>query len=281
MKLSSATILFSISSASALSVNYLDRLNVEAPSARPANGGGIGSYLDNIGSQEEVPALVTALEQAVPPATPAEPAPSAGDYLSALNDSGNARSLTGAGLTSYLDTMAPNGSSPLSGSGITSYLDTMVPSGSSAAVAPPAALDPAPDASAPAADAPLSNDPPAAGDYLNALNTGTQSTSGAGITSYLDALPPGSRDTGGPGLTGYLEALTPSKQVSGNGPGLSSYVDAVSSDTGVPEEATGSFLESIYSQIMSLPDDGSRKISGDSMAFAKVDGPYAICFVKK
>lgn len=291
MNLSAATVLFSISSASALS-SYLDMLSFEAPPA-PANEAGVSNYLDNIsGAQEQVPALVTALEQAAPAATTTPPAPTSGDYLSALNGSGSSGSVGGTGSTSYLDTMAsaPNGasaslggpgltsyldalpatvSSGPSGSGLTSYLDNM---GGGAPVAPAATATPA---------ATAANAAPAAGDYLGALNTGSQNLSGAGLTTYLDALPPGTRAVGGPGLTGYLEALPPSLRAVASGRGLSGYLDALSADGGVPGSAVEAFLESVYQKIMELPDDGSRVVSGDAMTFAKADGPYAMSFVKK
>lgn len=295
MKLSAATALVSISSVSAFSAGYLDRLAVPTKPASPS-GGGMTSYLDGISSEDQVPGLVTALEQAsvaapaasapstgdylsalngepaatsyTPPATaaPAAPAaPNSGDYLSALNSGAPSRS--GAGLTSYLDALPPTDSSGPSGAGLPSYLDDM--GGAAPTVT-------APDASV--AATPVATDAPAAGDYLNALSTGSQQLSGAGLTTYLDAIPAKVRAVGGPGLTGYIDALRTNPSLAGAG--MTGYLDALAADGGTPGKTVEAFLEGIYSQIMSLPDDGSRQVSGNSMTFAKIDGPYAMSFVK-
>jgi len=263
MKISTTTLLISISSASAFSAGYLNQLG---GGATAPSGTGTPSYFDGMQAAPAVPAALAA---------PAAPAPSAADYLSALNGSGHARSVTGAGLTSYLNTMAPNGSAPRSGAGIGSYLDTVSPNASSSTVPPPGV--PVPTTPAAATSAPLANSAPATGDYLSALNTETRSSSGAGITTYLNALPPGVRAAGGPGLTGYLEAFPPSARVAGGGPGLTTYLDAITTDDG----AGGSFLERVHAQIMSLPDDGNRQVSGNTVTYASAEGSYAMSFIKK
>lgn len=292
MKLSAAAVLVSISSVSAFSAGYLDQLAAPTKAASPS-GGGMTSYLDGISSEDQIPGLVTALEQAsvaapaasapsagdylsalnggsaatsyTPPAPAAPAAPTSGDYLSALNSGAPSRS--GAGLTSYLDALPPTGSSGPSGAGLSSYLDNM--GGAAPTVT-------APDASV--AATPVATDAPAAGDYLNALSTGSQQLSGTGLTTYLDALPAKVRAVGGPGLTGYIDALRTNPSLAGAG--MTGYLDALAADGGTPGKTVESFLAGIYSQIMSLPDDGSRQVSGNSMTFAKIDGPYAMSFVK-
>jgi len=250
MKLFATTVLLSIASASAFS-----------------------AYLNNIGG-------------GAPPPAAAAPAPSAADYLSALDDSGSAGSVKGAGLTSYLDTMAPSGSVPRAGAGLTSYLDDMSP-GSSAVSSPaaPAPAAPAPAAPASAASAPAANAAPAAGDYLDALNTKIRSQSGGGITSYLDALPPGSTRAQGAGLSGYLSGFQGTTRAT-TGAGIGDYLNTITHDDGSNKGhkgsgAVGSFLENVHSQIMALPDDGNRKISGDTVTYANAEGSYAMSFTKK
>jgi len=248
MKLFATTVLLSIASASAFS-----------------------AYLNNIGG-------------GAPPPAAAAPAPSAADYLSALDDSGSAGSVKGAGLTSYLDTMAPSGSVPRAGAGLTSYLDDMSP-GSSAVSSPAAPAPAAPAAPASAASAPAANSAPAAGDYLDALNTKSQSLSGGGITSYLDALPPGTTRAQGAGLTGYLGGFQGTTRAA-SGPGIGNYLNTITHDDGSNRGnkgsgAVGSFLENVHSQIMSLPDDGNRKISGDTVTYSNAEGSYAMSFTKK
>merc|ERR1712154_400954 len=107
----------------------------------------------------------------------------------------------------------------------------------------------APVAAAPAAPvaaaAPLAATAPAAGDYLGTLGSGANSVTGAGLTGYLDAIATNSAIAGPSGGTGLT-----------------------------------SFLENVYSQIMSLPEE-SRKVSGSSVAFSTAEGSYAMSFVKK
>lgn len=310
MKLSAAAVLLSLSSASAFSVSYLNQLSTGASSA--PTGAGITSYLDGMSgaSTEQVPALVTALETAPVPAAPATPAPAAGDYLSALGGASTPVSgggitsyldalpkamtqTSGAGITGYLDALPATGAAPVTGSGVTSYLDT-VGGGSSAPikVAPPApaAAAPAPVAAAPApvaAVAPVASTAPAAGDYLSTLNSGAAAPiSGAGIQGYLSSLPAtGATPTSGTGPVGYLDALPASSVAPTSGAGMTGYLDALATNSDIAGPAGGSsltsFLENVYSQIMSLPDDGSRKVANGSVTFAKAEGSYAMSFVKK
>ena len=315
MKLSVATVLVSISSASAFSVSYLNQLNSGASSA--PTGAGITNYLDGMsGASPQVPALVTALEQAAPApvapapvaaAAPANAAPTSKDYLSALG--GSSTAVSGGGLTSYLDalprTPSTNGAgltgyldalpqgAAISGSGVTSYLDTVGGGSAPVAYTPPAPA--APVAAAPAAAAPVAAAPVApigggapvslagaTSGYLSNLQTGANAPSGSGLVGYLDVLPQ-TAAVSGPGLTGYLNTLA-SNAASTTGAGLTGYLDALATNSAIAGPAGGSnlssFLENVYAQIMSLPEDGSRKVSGNSVAFATADGSYAMSFVK-
>lgn len=321
MKLSVATVLVSISSASAFSVSYLNQLNSGASSA--PTGAGITNYLDGMsGAQPQVPALVTALEQAAPapvapapvaaaPAAPANAAPTSKDYLSALG--GSSTPVTGGGLTSYLDalprTPSTNGAgltgyldalpqgTAISGTGVTSYLDTVGGGSAPVAYTPPAPA--APVAAAPAAVAPVAAAPAApvapvaagaapvslagaTSGYLSNLDTGANQPSGSGLPGYLDVLPQ-TPAVSGPGLTGYLNTLASNAAMT-TGAGLTGYLDALATNSAIAGPAGGSnlssFLENVYAQIMSLPEDGSRKVSGNSVAFATADGSYAMSFVK-
>lgn len=308
MKLSTLAVLATISSTSAFSVSYLNQLSTGAATA--PSGGGMTSYLDGIsGADKGVPALVTALEQSYTPPAPAAPAaaapatdaaPTSKDYLSALSGS-SVSAVTGAGLVNYLDALPRTASvggagltgyldalpqmPSVSGAGLTSHVDTLGGSSAPAAYTPPAPAAPAqaaPVAAAPVAAAPAAplaaSAAPSAGDYLSTLGGGSAPT-GAGPASYLSTLPQSSAPTGS-GLTGYLNTLA--VNASASGAGLSGYADALATNTAIN---TGSgvtaFLESVYSQIMALPDDGSKKVSGSSVAFATTDGQYAISFVKK
>lgn len=302
MKLSAAAVLLSISSANAFSVSYLNQLSTG--SAAPT-GSGITSYLDGMSGAEQVPALVTALESAAPPApaavAPAAAAPSAGDYLSAL---GGATAIAGAGITGYLDALPPSASTttgsgltgyldalpataaPVSGAGMTTYLDTVGGNVAPVKVAAPAPVAAAPAAAAapaPVAAAPVAVAAPK-GDYMSTLEGGAAPLSGAGLTGYLDALPATGSVTTGSGLTGYLDALQTNAATT-SGAGLTGYLDALATNSAITGPAgtpsLASFLDTVYSQIMSLPDDGSRKVAGNTVTFAKAEGSYAMSFVKK
>jgi hypothetical protein len=111
------------------------------------------------------------------------------------------------------------------------------------------------------------------------LSTGIAPISGAGITSYTSTLATSSAPTGS-GLTGYLNTLA--VNASASGAGLAGYADALATNSAIAKGTpVSSFLESVYAQIMALPEDGNKKVVGSSVAYASTDGQYAISFVKK
>lgn len=155
------------------------------------------------------------------------PAP-AGSYLD--NIGSGTTSVSGPGMTSYLDALPKNSVAGGGGGvgGMSSYASSLnnaavvqaaaVPSDS---LAPPAPAAPSDFSSAPAPVA------VAAGNYLEALGGGgSASTSGPGITSYLDALPRPATLSGGAGISTYISAMTSTNVVSG--PGMQTYTDALS-----------------------------------------------------
>jgi len=311
-----ATVLCSISSASAFSVSYLDRLGSgsaapAAPKVAAPSGGTMGagaSYLDQMAPS--VPQVVTP----PPPVAAAAPAAAnteavaAGDYLAAL--AGPPSTIAGRGLTSYLDvcetqTRGVGGaglttyssalptavSSRTAGAGIGSYLDNVSPQ----AAAPPAAAA-APAAAAPAAPAESAGPQPvrAAGagltSYLDTVGTQTRAVGGPGFTGYLNVCETKSRSTGGAGLTSYLEVCETKTRAVG-GAGLSTYSNSLSPQgtwksggkaaAGPSGGAALDFLANVHSQIMDLPDDGCRTINGNTVTYAKAEGSYALSFIKK
>jgi len=284
MKVSTAAVLISLSSASAFNVGYLNQLNGPAAPAKAAPepkavvGGGPSSYLDNLNG---TPELVSAIESAPAPASPAPSSVTSTDYLSALNSNAPA-AISGAGITGYLDVLTSN--APITGGGVTSYLDTM-----SGAPAAPEVVTPAPVAAAPAAPtAPTATEPvvaaPSAGNYLSTLDTGSGTAlSGAGLAGYLQTLA-SNTSTSGAGLTSYLDVLH-SNASQTSGAGLTGYLDALKTNTAIAgtsssSPSVSSFLENVYNQILSLPDDASKKVMGSSLTFAAADGPYSMAFVK-
>ncbi len=289
MKVSAAAVILSCSTASAFNVGYLNQLGGNsapaklAPEPKAVVTGGPASYLDNLGAG--TPELVNAIAEA--PVVESVSAPNTGSYLSALNGGSSAPS--GGGMTGYLDAL-PSGAAAISGSGVTSYLDTV----GGAAPAAPAPAAPAPVAAAPAAPAaPAATSAPvvaapAAGDYLSTLGgTGASPISGAGMVGYLDAIPAAAAPTSGAGMANYLDILaTGASQTSGAG--LAGYLDALatnsvagSSSVAAPTSpSVSSFLESVYQQILALPEDGSKKVSGSTLTFASANGPFAMSFVK-
>lgn len=143
-------------------------------------------------------------------------------YLDALN-SPVSTAPTGAGMRSYLDTVATNPS--VSGPGIGSYTDSMG--------AAPAAVVEAEPVVAEVAAAPVeeSSAPVVAssgGNYLDTLSTGGNAIRGAGMTSYLDTVPRNAPAIGGAGIGSYTAALPVTNIVSGTGTGLNSYTDNLS-----------------------------------------------------
>lgn len=310
MKISAAAVLLTVSTASAFNVSYLNQLGAGAPAAvkaaPPVNevvrSG--SSYLDNLGGA--VPELVSAIEAAPAAPVAASPAsaapvaaaPTSTDYLSALASNGSASgagiagyldflppsvaAVSGAGLTGYLDAL-PAASSPITGAGLSSYTDVITPK----APAAPVAAAPAP--AAPAAAAPADAAPaPSAGDYLGQL-AGSNSISGAGLTTHVDTLAINNSPTGsGAALSAYLGAL--GVNAAGcSGAGLTGYLDALATNAMISNLGTSSatgaasvtaFLENVFKQVMAMPDGPNKQTSGNTVAFSAVDGPYAMSFVK-
>lgn len=276
MKISIAAVLLSIASTSAFNVGYLNQLGAPAAPAKAAPpvkqvvSGGPASYLDRLNNG--TPELVSAIESA--PAVSAAPvagaAPTSKDYLSALSSN---TAISGTGLTGYLDALPSSPTSPSSGAGTSSYLDSMSSSSASAPAMPATPYTPAPAAAVSA---------PTSGDYLSTLNTGS-SVSGSGLRSHVDTLTTNPSSGTGAALSNYLSALAVNAAAT-SGAGLSGYLDALKTNS----EASGvsgsptvtSFLENVYKQIMSLPNDGSRSVSGNKMSYAVSSGPYAMAFVK-
>jgi len=287
MKLSTSIVLLSISSASAFPANYANKLSGynELTLTKPIPAA--VDYLD------EVPSLVSALEEAAVAATaPAATAPSAADYMTALNETPNGSSPSGAGLTSYLDTVASPGVARV-GAGITSYLDTVSQTAPAAPATPAAASAPvapaAPEPVTHAAQSTVTTAGPGITNYLDSVQTITRSTGGAGLTSYLDTANTKARATGGVGLTSYLDTANTKARATG-GAGITSYSNALpvtnaqssgnSAATGAPG-STLAFLDNVHKTVMSLPDDGNRKIIGDTVLYTRAEGPYAMSFIKR
>lgn len=166
------------------------------------------------------------------PAAPATTAGSSASYLDVLGS--GATSVSGPGITSYLDALPLN--SAIGGAGITSYASSLnqyaseiVASVQEAApvAAAPVAAAPAPVAAADAASAPTAT---TSGSYLDALSTGASSVSGAGITTYVESLPITAALSGGAGINTYASNLVSSTSFSG--PGVPTYVDVISG--GIP-----------------------------------------------
>ncbi len=285
MKVSAAAVILSCSTASAFNVGYLNQLGGGsapaklAPEPKAVVSSGPASYLDNLGAG--TPELVSAIAEA--PVVETNAAPNTGSYLSALNGASTAPS--GGGMTGYLDAL-PSANTAVTGSGVTSYLDTM--GGSAPAPAAPAA----PAAAAPVAAAPVAAsapvvDAPSAGDYLSTLAGGASPLAGAGLVGYLDAFPAAAAPTSGAGMANYLDILASGASQT-SGAGLAGYLDALatnnvagSSSVAAPTSpSVSSFLESVYQQILALPEDGSKKVSGSTVTFASANGPYAMSFVK-
>ena len=288
MKVSAAAVLLSISSASAFNVSYLNQLGgasgaaKAAPPVNPVVASGPASYLDNLNGTPELVSAIEAAPVAPAPvaaapvaAAPVESSPTSASYLDSLPSNGGA---SGAGLMGYLDALAS--SSSLSGSGVGTYLDSVSPS---APVAPaPVAAAPEAAAPAPAAAAPAAAvDAPAVGDYLSSLVSNAP-INGAGLMGYLSTLPQ-TEALSGAGLGGYLNILG-SEAAEISGAGVTGYLDGITSNVIASESASSpsvtNFLESVYNQIMALPDDGCKTVNGDSVAYASANGPYAMSFVK-
>ena len=204
---------------------------------------------------------------------------------------GGASAPSGAGLTGYLDALPATATAP-TGAGLTGHLDSLGGGVAAAAYTPPAPAAPAAASpvaaaapAAPVAAAPVASSGPSANigagrAHLDTLG-GSSAPTGAGLTGHLDSLTVGPGTTGA-GLVGHLDSLA-SNAAGTSGAGLTGYLDALATNSAIAGPTGGSsvtsFLETVYSQIMSLPED-SRTVSGNSVAFASADGPYAMSFVK-
>jgi hypothetical protein len=237
--------------------------------------GGPASYLDRLNNG--TPELISAIESAPVVSAPvAGAAPTSKDYLSALSSN---TAVSGRGLTGYLDALPSSSSTRSSGAGISSYLDSMSPSArapaaTSAPAKPAAPYTPAASAAVIAA--------PTSGSYLSTLNTG-KSVSGSGLRNHVDTLRTNPSSGTGAALSNYLSALAVNAAGT-SGAGLSGYLDALKTNSAASGVAgspsVSSFLENVYKQIMALPNDGSRSVTGSKMTYAVTSGPYAMAFVK-
>lgn len=278
MKISVAAFLLSIASASAFNVGYLNQLGAPAAPAKAAPpvkqvvSGGPVSYLDRLNSG--TPELVSAIESAPVAVAPvAGAAPTSKDYLAALSSN---TAVSGRGITGYLDALPSSSASRSYGSGVTSYLDNMSSSAPVAAAAPSKPASTYTPVAAAAVAAPTS------GDYLSTLNTG-KAVSGGGLRNHVDTLSTNTSSGTGAALSNYLSALAVNAAGT-SGAGLSGYLDALKTNSAasgsVGSPSVTSFLENVYKQIMALPNDGSRSVSGNKMSYAVTSGPYAMAFVK-
>lgn len=155
------------------------------------------------------------------PVAPANYGPSAASYLDTLSSAYQAtNSLSGKGMTSYLDTVSSTTTPTLGGAGMTSYLDSVSKAAplsmdygttttpKPAAPAPAPYVPPTPVAAAPAAPAP-SKPAASTGNYMDALSASSSSTTpkGKGLTSYLDSVATKGAIRG-KGMTSYLDSVS-------------------------------------------------------------------------
>ena len=215
--------------------NYLDSVGSEAEQAPPppayatapppAAGTGPSSYLDNI-NEVCAPAAATAGE------SNEKCAGAITDYLDALSAGAvQPTRSAGAGISSYLDTVAGGGGGGgMAGSGPASYLDS-VGSADAPAASAPAYAAPAPAAPTPVAAAPSPTTEEAVGNYLEALSSGAVAAPSApAVKSYLDDLGSGSvaPPSSGSSISSYLDVLGGGvAAAAGGGQGAPSYLDAI------------------------------------------------------
>jgi len=178
------------------------------------------SYLDALGGDGS----------AVAPSAPAVVSSAAGSSASYLNILGSgATSVSGPGITSYLDALPQN--SATEGAGISTYASSLNQYASEIIASSPSAqaIDvPAPVSAAPVATvSDISSSPMAttSGSYLDDLDTAASQTSGAGITTYVESLPITAALVGGTGINTYASNLISSSSVSG--PGVTTYADTL------------------------------------------------------
>jgi hypothetical protein len=181
-----------------------------------------GSYLENLGGSSSVA-----------PSAPSGAAGSSSSYLDAL--AGPSTSMSGAGMTSYLDALPK--SAPSSGPGLHSYAASLNQAAASSSAPVAAAPAAAATSSAPAAAAPAtpyipaeSSGPVAAGaNYLAALASSTTSGSptGGGLVGYLDALTRIASPLAGAGIRTHTDLLPVTNTFAGTGAGTMTYTDAL------------------------------------------------------
>mmetsp|Transcript_4878 Transcript_4878/g.10763 ORF Transcript_4878/g.10763 Transcript_4878/m.10763 type:complete len:323 (-) Transcript_4878:32-1000(-) len=180
-----------------------------------------GGYLDDLGG----------VDSAVASSAPGASSGTAGSSTAYLNVLGSgATSVSGPGITSYLDALPHNAA--VGGAGITSYASSLnqyaseiIGSVEQEAPAPVAAVPVAPVSDV--AASPLSTSPAS---YLDALSTGASAVSGAGITTYVESLPLTAVLAGGAGINTYASNLVASSAVSG--PGVPTYADTLGGGIG-------------------------------------------------
>lgn len=206
----------------------------------------------------------------------------------------NSATVTGSGLSGYLDALPPTPAPALSGGGVGSYLDTVsseappVPIVAPSPVPVPAA---APVPVAPQTSAPVATDSaPAVGDYLGTL-AGANALSGSGLPGHLDTLGFGTASLSGAGVAGHLDTLVVNAGTSGAG--LASYTDALASNSALagsslPTSSTsstsGSFFENVYDMVVQLDENApgvSIEKGNDSVSFAASADAYTMSFIKK
>ena len=244
--------------------SYLDFMGAGPPpppeggGSMPQSGGsGMGNYLDSVGSEAEQAPPPPAYATAPPPAAGTGPssyldninevcAPAAAaagesnekcagaitDYLDALSAGAvQPTRSAGAGISSYLDTVAGGGGGGgMAGSGPASYLDS-VGSADAPAASAPAYAAPAPAAPTPVAAAPSPTTEEAVGNYLEALSSGAVTAPSApAVKSYLDDLGSGSvaPPSSGSSISSYLDVLGGGvATAAGGGQGAPSYLDNI------------------------------------------------------
>lgn len=290
MKISVAAFNFIVlvSSASAFNVSYLSQLGgptapaKAAPPVKELVPSGPASYLDNL---NETPALVSAMQSTLAPVAPATlvvagAALASVDYLSAFVSTNN--NPIGLGLTGYLDAIPVSVASPITGASMTTHLDALA--GGSAPAAPIVVAPTAPVSSSLAtATISAAVSGPGLLTHLDTLHTAAP-VSGPGLLTHLDTLHTVPAPVSGPGLLTHLDTLHTDATVCG--PGHTGYIDAIQTNSAVSGSTGGSpsvtsFLENVYSQIIALPNDGSKIVSGKSINYSATSGSFAMAFVKK
>lgn len=174
------------------------------------------SYLDALGGGSAVAAPA--------PAAVTGTAGNSASYLDYLGS--GATSVSGPGITSYLDALPQN--TAFGGAGITTYASSLNQYASEITGTPvPAAPTPVAAAAVAPAVAPASAGPVAttSGSYLDALNTAASTMCGAGISTYVESLPITAALSGGAGINTYASNLVSSSAF--GGAGVPSYVDVL------------------------------------------------------